>query len=441
MPGLALVNFRGFDSAVIPLASVNFFVGENSTGKSSVLSLVEILSSPNFYFSQELASEYCDFSAYEDAVSAKNPKGRMAIGYFRLGYSQTKQGTIDALAFQFFNDEGLVGIKSISYLANGYLVVADLKKSFVQYKVYKAKLEPHKTPVTTIPKLINQSFGTLRGAIVKEGRYAYNALPLPSPLITALNVLALEGIKENEGDPPVRTRVNPRLFPQPTWIAPIRAEPQVINTKNRGSYSPKGEHIPTLIRKAFGKKASPQLVKKIQDIVPNFGAQSHLYDSISVQEYGESPSSPFEVKIRFGGAEHRISNLGYGVSQSLPVLLEIATSSNGDAFIVQQPEVHLHPRAQAAFGDFFFDMAKDRDHSLHVETHSDFLIDRYRLRMKKARSRSGISSQVVFFSQDEKENNSVDVIRIKPDGSYPDDLPKKFREFFLNEELQLLSIR
>jgi len=253
--------------------------------------------------------------------------------------------------------------------------------------------------------------------------------------------LALERIKENESDPLVRTRVNPGLFPQPTWIAPIRAEPQVINTKNRSSYSPKGEHIPTLIRRAFGKKALPQLVKKIQNIVPTFGTQSHLYESISVEEYGDSPSSPFEVKIRFGGAEHRISNLGYGVSQSLPILLEIAASSNDDSFIVQQPEVHLHPRAQAAFGDFFFDMAKERRHSLYIETHSDFLIDRYRLRMQKSRGRSGVSSQVLFFSQDEKKNNTTESIRIKPDGNYPETLPKKFREFFLNEELELLSIR
>jgi AAA15 family ATPase/GTPase len=441
MPGLALRNFRGFDAAVIPFTKTNFFVGENSTGKSSVLALLEILSSPNFYFSQELASEYCDFSAYDDAVSAKNPRGKLAIGYFRLNYSPSKRGLIDSLVFHFFNDDGLAGIQSLTYIANGYLIQVNFKKTLLQYKVYKANLESRKVPVATIADLLTGKESKLQGDPVESGSYNYNSLPLPSPLITALNLLALKGIRNSEKDPLVKTRLNPALFPKPIWIAPIRAEPQVINTKNKGSYSPKGEHIPTLIRKAFGSKAETQLAKKLMNVVPAFGANSHLFESIGVHEYGNSPSSPFEVKIRFGDAEHRISNLGYGVSQSLPILLEIASSSNSDSFIVQQPEVHLHPRAQAAFGDFFFDMVKDRDHSLYVETHSDFLIDRYRLRMNGTKRKLTGQAQVIFFSQKENKSNFAQPIRIRPDGSYPDDLPEKFKEFFLKEELQLLAIR
>ncbi len=441
MPGIALKNFRGFDAAVIPFTKTNFFVGENSTGKSSVLALLEILSSPNFYFSQELASEYCDFSAYDDAVSAKNPKGKMAIGYFRLSYSQTKKGLIDALAFHFFNDDGLVGIQSLTYLANGYLISVNFKKTLLQFQVSKAKLDNRKTPVSNIADLLVDDKAEITGQFIESGTYSYNELPLPSPLITALNVLALKGIRNSDEEPLVKVRLNPGLFSKPTWIAPIRTEPQEINTKNKRSYSPKGEHIPTLIRKAFGSKAEMQLARKFQSVVPTFGEKSHLFESIGVHEYGKSPASPFEVTIKFGGIEHRIANLGYGVSQSLPILLEIASSSNSDSFIIQQPEVHLHPRAQAAFGDFFFEMVKDRDHSLYIETHSDFLIDRYRLRMNARKRKLASNAQVIFFSQRDNGSNSAQPIRIKPDGSYPEELPEKFKEFFLKEELQLLAIR
>ncbi|MDD2918502.1 AAA family ATPase [Rhodoferax sp.] len=441
MPGLAVKNFRGFDRAIIPFTKTNFFVGENSTGKSSVLALLEILSSPNFYFNQELASEYCDFSAYDDAISARNPNGKLSIGYFRLNYNLTKKGIIDSLAFQFFNDDGIAGIQSLAYISNGYLIQVILKKTLLQYKVYRAKLEDRKAPISTISDLLDNDTSKMQGESVESGTYEYKELPLPSPLITALNILALKGIRSGEKDPLVKTRINPALFVNSTWIAPIRAEAQVINTKNKASYSPKGEHIPTIIRRAFGSKAQAQLTKKLLDVIPIFGEKSHLFETIGVREYGNSPSSPFEIEVRFGGANHRVSNLGYGVSQSLPILLEIASSSNFDSFIIQQPEVHLHPRAQAAFGDFFFEMVKDRDHSLFVETHSDFLIDRYRLRMNGMRRKVASQAQVIFFSQKENNSNHAEPIRIRPDGSYPENLPQKFKDFFLKEELQLLAIR
>lgn len=441
MPGLALMNFRGFDDAVIPLSKINFLVGENSTGKSSILSLIEILSGPKFYFNQELASEFCDFSAYEDAVSRRKPKSKLAIGYFRFNFSAIKRGRIDSLAFQFVNDNGIAAVSYLAYISNGFLIQVTFRKTLFVFTVHKAILGNHKNPTSTINLLMKNKVTELLGEKISEGKFSFNALPLPSPLITALNILALKSIRHSEEDPLVKARINPALFAPPTWIAPIRAEPQIINTKNKTSYSPKGEHIPTLIRHAFGKKAAPLIAKKLHSIVPEFGKNSHLYEGIGVKEYGDESASPFEVQIKFGGADHRISNLGYGVSQSLPILLEVATSENGDTFIVQQPEVHLHPRAQAAFGDFFYEMSHSRDHSFYIETHSDFLIDRFRLRLKNSKKRNSFTSQVIFFNQNANKSNTVELIKIKFDGNYPDDLPSKFRDFFINEELQLLSIR
>lgn len=441
MPGLAVMNFRGFDDALIPVSNVNFLVGENSTGKSSILSLIEILAGPNFYFYQELSSEFCDFSAYEDAVSLRKPKSKLSIGYFRFNFSILKRGRIDALAFQFTNTKGIATVSYIAYISNGFLIQVNFRKSLLTYKVNKAKLINHKAPDLTIKLLMQNQVTELLGEEVAVGKFAYNSLPFPSPLITGLNILSLKSIRHEESDPIVKPRINPGLFSSPTWIAPIRAEPQVINTKNKNSYSPKGEHIPSLIRNAFGKRAAPHLAKKFSNVVPDFGKSSHLYEAIGVKEYGNELASPFEVRIRFSDADHRISNLGYGVSQSLPILLEVAASDNAKTFIVQQPEVHLHPRAQAAFGDFFYEMAKNRKHTLFIETHSDYLIDRFRLRLTKSNVKNPLFAQVLFFSQNDTKSNTVDSIKIKFDGNFSENMPDKFREFFIHEELQLLSIR
>lgn len=435
------MNFRGFDYAKIPLMKTNFFVGENSTGKSSVLSIIEILSTPSFYFSQELSSEYNDYSAYEDIASKKKPKDKVAIGYYRLTYSTTKKGVVDCIAFHFNDEEGRSNIKGIRFLSNGYLIYSDFRKSLLTYRIYDASIPPDSRPSGAIDNLMRDSLAAISGPLIKEGEIKYSELPLPSPLITALNILALTSTKKSDSDPPLRTRVTFGLFLNPTWIAPIRTEPASISIKTRASYSPKGEHTPTLIRNAFGKKSSGKLAKKLYDSLPAFGNQSHLYNSIGVHEYGDNPSSPFEVTVDVAGVEHRLSNVGYGVSQSLPIVMELASSTTDNTFLIQQPEVHLHPRAQAAFGDFFYRMMSDYNQTLLVETHSDFIIDRFRIRLSKTnRRRKYLPAQIVFFSRNHLGFNTATIIPIKRDGSYPQDLPADYKDFFFKEQLDLLGV-
>ena len=70
--------------------------------------------------------------------------------------------------------------------------------------------------------------------------------------------------------------------------------------------------------------------------------------------------------------------MGYGVSQLLPVVTELLREDAQLMFLLQQPEVHLHPSAQAALGSLFCQIASP-DCQLVVETHSDHLMDRIRM--------------------------------------------------------------
>ena len=67
-------------------------------------------------------------------------------------------------------------------------------------------------------------------------------------------------------------------------------------------------------------------------------------------------------------------DVGYGVSQILPLLVELL-SDDESIFLLQQPEVHLHPSAQAALGSLFCRSAAS-GLQLIVETHSDYIVDR-----------------------------------------------------------------
>jgi predicted ATPase len=132
-----------------------------------------------------------------------------------------------------------------------------------------------------------------------------------------------------------------------------------------------------------------------------------------------------------------MDNVGYGVSQALPIFVEMLSRSRGSTFAIQQPEVHLHPRAQAAVGDLIAELAVHEQKRFFVETHSDFTIDRFRINLKRNRP-SELDAQILFFERIDG-GNRVTSIPIDNDGTISADQPDAYRAFFLNEQLELLA--
>ena len=78
---LFIDNFRGFTKTLLPIRDVNFFVGENSTGKTSILGLIKLLDTPQFYFDQRFNTNELRFGNFKDMVSI----GASNQSYFRVG--------------------------------------------------------------------------------------------------------------------------------------------------------------------------------------------------------------------------------------------------------------------------------------------------------------------------------------------------------------------
>ena len=73
------------------------------------------------------------------------------------------------------------------------------------------------------------------------------------------------------------------------------------------------------------------------------------------------------------GEYSNFADVGYGNSQVIPVLIAGYNLRPGDTLLTEQPEIHLHPKAQAELGDFFCDLHQMRVQSF-VETHSEHLV-------------------------------------------------------------------
>jgi predicted ATPase len=95
----------------------------------------------------------------------------------------------------------------------------------------------------------------------------------------------------------------------------------------------------------------------------------------------------------------RPQNVGFGLTQLFPVLVEVLAAQLGDVVIVENPEVHLHPKAQQDVGALLAQVASCGVQVI-VETHSDHVLNGIRLAVKGQRDVQSSQIEIHFFSRD-----------------------------------------
>lgn len=427
---LYMDNYRGFSDTYLPIKDVNFLVGENSTGKTSVLALLQVLCSPQFWFGQEFNNKEVELGTFKDIVSVRAEKKTN----FRVGLLECSDERVQAFLLTFREEQGLPEASRYDYYIEGKEVNTAITKRGISYRVNPVELKGNmkeKLLLSMFRKWVSQKRSGRGFKLVKEklpfGRKG-SLLFIPS-LVEGKDV----GKKRR---PKVSFRLNiPMLFEGFAWLAPIRSKPRRTYDEFRTDFTSEGEHTPYLIRNLLRQS---KLSKKFKNFMSHFGKESDLFDSVLIRNFGKQATSPFSLNILLQGKTLNMKNVGYGVSQSLPVIVELFARPRDTWFAIQQPEIHLHPKAQAALGDIIFSLATKEKKKFLIETHSDYTIDRFMLKYKKRKSK--IHSQVLFF-ESTRSKNKIHTIEIDKNGEYSEKQPKGFREFFIKEELNLLGIK
>jgi predicted ATPase len=86
-----------------------------------------------------------------------------------------------------------------------------------------------------------------------------------------------------------------------------------------------------------------------------------------------------------------LTDVGFGISQVLPVLVLLAYANRGDTIILEQPEIHLHPAVQSGLADIIIETAQMRDIQVIVESHSEHLLTRLQRRIAEKDLPRGIA--------------------------------------------------
>jgi predicted ATPase len=428
-------SFKGLPNGWKSMNHVNFIVGENSTGKTSLFDLLEIIDSSKFAFAHQILGIATGLDEADDVITRFGNENAVTVGFVRpTDDSQDEQNAFTGLLITYKRQRTSLTIEHMTVIDGRSAL--KIKKSGNRLMVKKFDAPEKSISFDVVCKL------ALRAHNDKSTGYTVfteisNLDELESEWIGA-RMFAGDTLrrmsKSSKSDKPKPRKITNFIMSTGFNIfrfGPMRSEIlRIITATTKTDFEPSGNHFPFRLKEMQEKR--PDSFKALQI----FGLESGLFDDIRIQKLKGGSTEAFSILYRKSNREFHASELGYGLGQIIPIVTDLLFADGTQTFLIQQPEVHLHPKAQAAFGKLMYSIAQNGP-NLIIETHSDFIIDRYRMSM--ANGDQKIDSQILFFennSEDKKPTfNSIDIL---PDGKL-ESPPDSYRDFFLNEAINMFE--
>ena len=406
---------------------LTFLVGENSTGKTTTLACFQVLA--NYLCEREIDfnSDPYSMGTFRDIVRNSRKKEKaFTLGFTFRGENEDVECTVE---FVEKKDGVEPVIKSITMrFTDGEVVfkIGDKPERDARLVDFNEKQNQYQIDCGT-DIFTNLSLGIFLGFLEgkSEGKFAL-----------------AKYLEAHENS------VSSVFRPWEIWrtisvfsTSPIRSRPKRTYDPTREFYDPEGSDVPMRLMQTQATRKKEW--EALKGLLVEFGKRSGLFQNIEVKNLGGSMGNPFQLKVKVRGPNSNIIDVGYGVSQILPILVRILDPPisprplmGPSFFLLQQPEVHLHPRAQAELSSLLATLASGGNRAFIVETHSDYMIDRARVEIRRGNIRPEDVSLIYL----EPKRNVVNVHNIRFDKmGNMEGVPPHYREFFLKETKRLIG--
>ena len=233
---------------------------------------------------------------------------------------------------------------------------------------------------------------------------------------------------------PVRADLYERLD-RAYFVGPMRARAErttFVGTAGRDYIGPAGEQMAAILH------AEPDLVDGVNDWCERLGLGYRVRMLDPVNQDLLHTAGEFAV-LALEDVRHDppvlVSSraVGYGIGQVLPIVVQSLLSREA-MMLIEQPEVHLHPRLQSAVGDLLIDTATSGRAQLLVETHSEHLV----LRLLRRVREGALAPQdlaVLYVDLDDAGGAFIRRLEVDEDGELVDGWPGGFFDDRLAEVL------
>ncbi|MDE0021420.1 MAG: AAA family ATPase [Candidatus Poribacteria bacterium] len=423
-------NFRCFrEKQDVPLKPLTLLVGENSTGKTSFLAMINVLMDqktrqngvPNF-------KEPYDLGSFDEIAHYRGGRGGRA-DYFIGGCelrSAGKENTPYSFEYTFKKNAGAPFISKTRSERKGVWM--------------EAEYDPL-TESPAFPFPVSVLLGSSRGAWewkvqASDGKIDIGIIPLEgSPEADNDEKAGFEELAALSPPEIMFFFAERALFPRVVAPAPVRSNPKRTYDLTPLIPDHEGSYIPSLFAHLSAQETDPW--KRLKEKLEAFGKESGLFDEIDVKRpFRKNETGPFQILVRKAGGKikgpwRNLQDVGYGVSQILPTATELFFRSDPALHLLQQPETHLHPSAQAALGSQLCRTASEGK-QLIVETHSDYLMDRVRMDVRDQKTDLTPEDVIVLFFERDGLDVRIWPIRFDELGNVKD-APNSYRRFFMSE--------
>lgn len=225
------------------------------------------------------------------------------------------------------------------------------------------------------------------------------------------------------------------------YIGPLRETPQrqYFLQDICSDIGVKGENTANYLGQFYNRSVSALLPNCQSEQSTTLGdAVKEWASFLGIEDLSIDNSDIPGVKItQINIGDQNIVDVGFGISQVLPILVEGLAIHTGDTLILEQPEIHLHPKMQMEMTDFLISLAK-QGKNLIVETHSDHVINRL---VRRALEDSKLKDIIqIYFIEKDLDNCSI-LTKIDIDETLGiDNAPVGFFDQYASETDQILKI-
>lgn len=144
----------------------------------------------------------------------------------------------------------------------------------------------------------------------------------------------------------------------------------------------------------------------------------------------------YEVLVDTPSGQQNLADVGYGIHSILPLLFSMYRQKQKTTFLLQHPEVHLHPSTQAHLAQ----VMADSGHEFLIETHSDHIVDRFRICVMEGVLQPDEISIAYFASSADGKRSQIHNLEVDEEGNLSN-APNGYRSFFMDETKRLLGFR
>ena len=400
---IRMQNFKSWqDSGAVKLAPLTGFFGTNSSGKSSLLQMLLLLKQTVgkeevLFFGDE--TSFVNLGSFREVIHRHHFQSYLGFEFAcklthpRSVYEMPEDGspwkqTIDRFAFDSIiqNENGKLAVKKLMY---GYtprgvaeIVWEEGNTSFPNQlgNKYELKLE--------------NCYGVLSSGTTESEKFLRKFSSAFEELFSHVYYLG-----------PTRVH-SQRLY---HWK---QTHPKEIDAwGNKAVDVLLSARVRQLTTAHNGKKVS------IEERISKWLQKLELAHSFSLIPKGSLDDNNYEIRIRKtrNSTEVTLADLGHGVSDLFPLLVHCCYVPEGSTLILEQPGIHLHPKAQADLADLLIEAITERDLQILIESHSEHFLTRLQRRI--AEEKIVADQTALYFCRNDKGFSEIDRLEIDDFGN------------------------